>query len=286
MPIVSGKVGRKFEQNRTVEIYFNGDTSVKRKFKVADELVWEILNKATGKVTIEYKKSSPFPTITNVITEMRMEIYGTGEGLRGIIKRFRKEKSKSLIDLGDVSNAGDALNFRYPRGIMLLLFLIIIIVLVAFYYIIFIPIIVAILSVFTLGESIKMIRTDVFSMKIDTINMDVCNRIREIIERTLRKKAAIKGLLEVCLERDVIDYNRRLLKAFRMFWSGIKIQYIGLLFFVTFYLVNKYLYPLGQPLFLYTEIVLGIFFFIGFFLSLAGSWKRRLSKYPNTEKFN
>ncbi|MGQ4894914.1 MAG: hypothetical protein ACP6IQ_09875 [Candidatus Njordarchaeia archaeon] len=249
--------------------------------KVTDPQLWAFIKGLSGDVEIEFQDDKE-----KVLTNIRGRIYTV---IHGVSKKFQKtlEESGEMASfvaervplvgiLGSFIGSGSELDLLI---IALMLFLGILLLV---YYLILIPILIAILSIFTLGESWFMMKRKIYYLEVEYRDPTLKERIKGILKIILGNKSAIEGIPEFLIPENYKSFHNELLRIYNNFWKGIIIQGLTLivagLTFAVPWLLHMEL-PINS---LYLEVIFGSIFAVGFIMSVYYIWRRKLIEVPGS----
>jgi len=286
MPRIEGNIVSRNEKKKIVTISFiNKEGKLKKKdFTVASEELWELMKGCSNAVTIEYKEAEPYPVINRVISKLNFVIYGfnskIGEMLKdkGSFSAYTKD-ALALSAIPAMFLSGSELD------IFILAILIALLVIFSIYYFLLIPILILILSIFTMGEAIRMLRRKIFTIDIDSSDQELCKKIREIVKVILLNKGALTTKPERCLTQEYRKYIEYFKGIYEKFWTGMALQGLGIIMLGILYGVTKFFKLIPGDIFFYLEIVFAIIFAVGFLLSVWAGLSRKFSEVPLKLKY-
>jgi len=235
-------------------------------------------------MTIEYEEAEPYPIVKRMKANIPAIIYGVTGDLKEKLKdkggfmRFTYKRLSVLAYAFQFVTFSDLDLIIYGIVIGILLLLVI-------YYIIIIPLLVLILSIFTLGEAWTMMRRSVFLMPADTADETLCRKVQKVIEIILRSKSGIEGIPEKCIPDEIRSHVKNFLNVHKMFWRGIGLQALAIILFGILLGLTKFTNWVPHDIYFYSEIALGVFFIIGFFLSIFGGLRRKFMEVPSKVRF-
>lgn len=272
-----------------IEISTNDEKEVKELY-VEDAKLMDIIGEFVSIESVEYEEGDPHPILKSVKGKISFIIYGAHKGLREKLRKYGELKSYlpqtlqgySPSDFPAIGSVDDPLGFI----IVVILVILFPLILAALYYLLIVPLLIMVLTVFTLGEAFYMMWRKVLVIDFDTGSEESIRNLEEIALNVGLSKGAIEKLPRQYLPKNLTEYLEKLLRIHKLFWRGIVIQTIAIIIFAVILAVNRYLSPVPKEIYFQIEIVLAIFFLVGFSISMLAGYLRRFTEVPHSIKFD
>lgn len=276
IPELSGIVVGVDEKKRIIKFQYKDESGKSKveEFKVPSDDLWEMLYYLSKQMTIEYKNDEPYPIIRRMKANMPMVIYGFNGDLKDKLSKKGEFMRFTIRNLSVLAYTFQFMTFSEADLILYGIVIGILLILVI-YYIIIVPLLVLLLSILTLGEAWTMMRRTIFLMPADTGDEALCKKIQEVIRIVLSNKSGIDGIPGKCISEEIASYVKKFLSIHKTFWKGISLQALAIIIFGILLGLTKFTSWIPHDVYFYSEIVLGVFFAIGFFLSILGGLQRK-----------
>jgi len=291
MKVVSGKLVKIDDSKKIVEfeISRNGEKKTE-KFYVEDAELLNIIKKFAEIDHLVYEERDPYPVIKSVKGKISLVVHGAHKSLREKLKSFGELKSylsNSIrgLDMADlpIIGFGDDL-----FGVIIVIIFIVLLplILAAIYYLLIVPLLIMILTIFTLGEAYYMMWRKILVVDFDTNSEESIRKIKELALNVGLSKGALENLPDRYLPRDLTEYLKSLLRIYKLFWNGIVVQTIAIILFGLIFAINRYMGILPHDLYFNLEIGLALIFLAGFVISIIASYLRRFTEIPLSIKLH
>jgi len=288
LPKVEGNLVSINESERTFTLQYTAEEDDKKVLKklvlkVMDDYLWDIVKVINRlNVKVEYKEGEPYSVARKISGEAMFILYGCSKDIKNKLKDYGSFTRYTYLAFGPIAAIGET-GFAGGFGDAdLILFAIILtpILLLGIYYLILVPLLIFILSLFTLGESLRMLKRCIFNMKISSDDPELNSRFKQILSLVLRNKSVIDGVPKRLIAQEIAPYHNKLIGVHKLFWRGMVLQAIAIIILGIFLGLQKFAY-LSIPVNTLTiELALGGLFLIGFLLSIYSCWHRKFFEPP------
>ncbi len=286
MPTLVGEIKKVNEEDQSFTFEYEKN-KMKEKIKVfvKDKALLEKI-KDLGKIKVEITYAQE--NEQNVLEKIKYTKSHVIYGYSGTMGKFLREHGEIRWYTWDYLILAVAISLLLlmiaPAYETLIVASIVFLIFIIYYFVI-VPILIAILTIFTLGEAAGMFQRKTFNVEVTIPGGDYCNKIKEILKYTMLRKSFVDNIPEECIPDAIRKPYWDLKKAYNLFWRGIAIQgssliIAGLLLGASYYLK---LFPLGYMV--YIGGFFAFFFIVGFFISIWGSIKRRVWETPSVLRF-
>lgn len=285
MPELLGRITHIDEENKLVTLsYLKDKKGFSKKFTVISDDIWELTRNSSQEIRIVYEEAEPYPVIKRAIGKMSFLIYGFNKEIQRDVSSKGK-LSPYTRDLLSIAAAPLAIPSYSELDIILLGIVLAILLIFALYYFLIIPLLILILSIFTMGEAIKMLKRKILTIEYDSEDKLLCNKIRGIILTILKNKGSVNRGPKHCLSPDLRNYINFFRNIYKVFWTGMSLQGLSIILIGILYGLTKYLGWIPEEIFYYLEVVFAIIFAAGFFLSIWSGLRRKFTEVPTKLKY-
>ncbi len=286
MERLKGSIIRRNSKEKLITItYINPEGKQKNlKLKIQSPELWEIAKNCNRDIEIEYEEAAPYPVVKRIIGKMSFVIYGFNSRIKEALKDMgvfspytREVLLESIVPAASLTGS--------ELDIIILAIILALLVMFSIYYFLIIPILILILSIFTLGEAIRMVKRKRFTIDIDSSDDQLCRKIREIVRIVLLNKGVVDKVIKTCMTPEYEKYLNEFKSIHIRFWRGMSLQGLAIILLGILYGLTKIYKLIPGDIFYFTEIIFAIIFAIGFLLSMWSGLSRRFTETPLKIKY-